>query len=98
MALLRKPCCVLYLLLVAGGNPGPGQAKRMLGVSVPLPASLRLSGVFWQSERRLPSVGLQVGKDMGWFIYLFLHFPQFSQSISIATLIEIGLLEKHSFL
>ena len=96
MAFVRKPCCVLYLLLVAGGNPSQG--KRMLGVSVLLPASLRLSGVFWQSEGRLSSVGLQVGKDMGWFIYLFLHFPQFSQSISIATLIGIGLLEKHSFL
>lgn len=96
MALLSKPCCVLYLLLVAEGNTGQG--KRMLGVSVLFPASLRLSGVFRHSERRLPSVSLQVGKNMGWFIYLFLHFPQFSQSVSVATLIGIGLLEKHSFL
>lgn len=46
-----------------------------------------------------PFVGFQEKKKRHWaVIYLFLHFPNFSQSVPIATLIGMGLLGKHSFL
>jgi hypothetical protein len=67
-------------------------------VSALFSASLRFPGVLRFSEQHSPSVGLQAGKDTGGLFTFFLHFPQFSQSVSIATLIGIELLEKYSSL
>lgn len=96
MALLSKSCWVLYLLLVAEGNPGPGQEDA----GSECPASSIPETVWGVQALRevLAFCGFAGGEEHGVVYLPFSTFPPISQSVSVVTLIGIGLLEKHPFL